>query len=177
MRKYVALLRGVNVGGRTIKMAELQGILVAAGFKNVQTVLQTGNVIAESEQASGQEVRDKLERLLSQQYGYAAQVLVYSPAELGHVVQAYPFAENDVSKHDYIIFVDGAAAELLAQCPPLDPAEERVSAGQGVIYWQVTKGKTLDSTFAKWFAKATRGSVTTARNRNTLLKIAAKAGE
>ncbi|MDB5164999.1 MAG: hypothetical protein JWL89_625 [Candidatus Saccharibacteria bacterium] len=156
-------------------MAELKPCVEKIGFQNVVTVLATGNVILESEHEN-EVVRRTLEQGISEQFGYEARALVYTFGELADIVNDYPFDQFDTAKHDYIILMDdGMAHQLMKLAPEVDKTNEQIALGNGVIYWNVTKGMTLDSAFAKQITKAAKQGVTTTRNINTLNKILLKA--
>src|SRR6266478_9106731 len=98
MDKYVAFLRGVNVGGRVIKMADLKACFEQAGFKNVLTILQTGNVIFESNKTEPA-LKTRIEELLTKTFNYPAKVQVISLDNLKKIVQANPFADAPADYH------------------------------------------------------------------------------
>ncbi len=173
--KYVVLLRGVNVGGRTIKMAELRACFEAAGFGNVTTVLQTGNVVIDSDETDSDKLRQAVEALLSETFHYPAKVLVITPERLEEVIRLYPFQNQGQEFHRYAVFTeDGFEKELARGAVGPDETIEAVSPGNGVVYWRVLKGHTLDSTFGKYLSKAAGKHFVTNRNLNTLEKIVAK---
>ena len=170
MTHWVALLRGVNVGGRTIKMAELRTALEEAGFENVETVLQSGNATFDSADGSAR-LKDQLERTLRERFGYDAKVQVIERERLSKIIDAYPFGKADVSQHDYVIFLErGLERELAAEEVELG-RQERVAAGDGVVYWRVDKGSTLKTNFAKLLTKVKYRDFNTNRNLNTLRKL------
>jgi uncharacterized protein (DUF1697 family) len=170
MKQWVALLRGVNVGGRTIKMAELRTALEEAGLENVETVLQTGNVIFDSTDGAAR-LKDRLETTLRERFGYDAKVQVIERDQLGKIIEAYPFGKADASRHDYVIFLErGLERDLVDEKVELG-AQERVAAGDGVVYWRVDKGSTLKSNFAKLLMKSKYRDFNTTRNLNTLRKL------
>ena len=170
MKHWVALLRGVNVGGRTIKMAELRSTLEEAGLENVETVLQTGNVIFDSTDGAAR-LKDRLETTLRERFGYDAKVQVIERDQLGKIIEAYPFGKADASRHDYVIFLErGLERDLVDEKVELG-AQERVAAGDGVVYWRVDKGSTLKTNFAKLLTKAKYRDFNTNRNLNTLRRL------
>src|SRR5258705_6687452 len=141
MRQWVALLRGVNVGGRTVRMAELRQALEGAGFDNVETVLQSGNARFESADEAVR-LKTRLEATLRERFGYDAKVQVIERDQLGKVIGAYPFGKADASRNDYVIFLErGLERDLADEKVELGP-RERVAAGEGVVYWRVDKGST-----------------------------------
>lgn len=171
MTKYAAFLRGVNVGGVTLKMAEVADALTDAGFTGVRTILASGNVLLESS-ARAAAVRKKAEATLREKFGYEAWVLVYDIETVRAVVDGYPF-EREVEGHQsYVTFVaDEAVLDELAAVGEGAGPDERISRGAGVIYWQVPKGGTLDSTIGKTMGKPRYKASTTTRNLRTLAKV------
>ncbi|WP_156689053.1 DUF1697 domain-containing protein [Mycobacterium sp. Marseille-P9652] len=171
MTRYVAFLRGVNVGGVNLKMAEVARALTDAGFGEVRTVLATGNVLLESS-AKAATVRKKAETALRDAFGYDAWVLVYDVESVRDIDEAYPFEREVDGYQSYVTFVANAAVldELAALAADAGP-DEKVQKGAGVVYWQVPKGGTLDSTIGKTMGKPRYKSSTTTRNLRTLAKV------
>jgi uncharacterized protein (DUF1697 family) len=171
MTKYAVLLRGVNVGGVNLKMAEVAATLTAAGFSAVRTILATGNVLLESS-ATAPTVRKKSEAALRERIGYDAWVLVYTLDAVRAVVDAYPFEPEVDGYQSYVTFVaDSAVLDELAALASEAGPNEKISRGDGVIYWQVPKGSTIDSTIGKTMGKPRYKSSTTTRNMRTLAKL------
>jgi uncharacterized protein (DUF1697 family) len=174
MTQYIALLRGINVGGITVKMADLAETVSALGHHGVTTVLASGNVVFESGQTDAAVLKADLERALTERFGYTAWVVLLTRDELAASVAGYPFDDRD-GWHSYILF--GTAPQLLDElsesAPALNPADERVQTGTGVLYWQVRRDVGITSPFSKLSAKARYKSSTTNRNLRTLHKILA----
>ena len=172
--RYVVLLRGINVGGINIKMADLRETIEAAGFGGVKTVLASGNVLVDSGDEAPK-VKDAFQAALRERFGYEAWVLVYPQSVIAEIAAAYPFDASNAEKQPYVIFSeDGVSAEELAAVGELDPDVERVELGpHGVLFWEVTKGETLHSKLGKASSKAKYKSTTTTRNLRTVLKLLA----
>ena len=171
MTEYAVFLRGVNVGGVNLKMAEVATALGEAGFAGVRTVLATGNVLLESS-AGAAAVREKAEAALRERFGYQAWVLVYDLATVRAVLDAYPFEPEVDGYHSYVTFVaDAAVLDELATLGESAGPDEKISRGEGVIYWQVPKGSTLDSVIGKTMGKPRYKSSTTTRNLRTVVKV------
>jgi uncharacterized protein (DUF1697 family) len=171
MTNYAAFLRGVNVGGVNLKMAEVATALTGAGFTEVKTVLASGNVVLQSS-AAATSVRKKAEAALRERFGYDARVLVYDIDAVRAVVDAYPFEREVDGYQSYVTFVaDAAVLDELAALGEAAGPHEKISRGNGVLYWQVPKGSTLDSTIGKTMGKPRYKSSTTTRNLRTLAKV------
>jgi uncharacterized protein (DUF1697 family) len=172
--RYVAFLRGVNVGGVNLKMADVAHALTEAGFGQVRTILASGNIVLESG-ADPDAVRAKAETALRQRFGYEAWVLVYPIDAVRDVVEGYPFDAEQDGYQSYVTFVsDTDVLDELAELATNASADEKISRGPdsaGVIYWQVAKNHTLDSTIGKTMGKKRYKSSTTTRNMRTLVKV------
>src|SRR5215831_8752107 len=85
MPKYVAFLRAINVGGRTVKMEELRRIFDAIGFSNVETFIASGNVIFDSKSKATRAIEQKIETALLKSLGYAVDTFVRAIPELTRI--------------------------------------------------------------------------------------------
>ena len=172
MTRYAAFLRGVNVGGVNLKMADVAKALTEAGFSNVKTVLASGNVLLES-RAKVDSVRKKAESALRQAFGYDAWVLAYDLETVAAVSEGYPFEREVAEHHSYVTFV--SEPDVLDESAAMKPGPgEKIKRGEGVIYWQVARAKTLDSTMGKTMGKKRYKASTTTRNLRTLDKVLQK---
>ncbi|MEI8091744.1 MAG: DUF1697 domain-containing protein [bacterium] len=108
MSIYVALLRGINVGGNNIiKMEDLRDTIAQAGFQSVKTYIQSGNVIFQSEITQKNIIEKNLEKLLSSRFHYTAKVLVRSKKDMQDTINHLPkIFENEERKHNVIFLSD-----------------------------------------------------------------------
>ena len=171
MTRYAAFLRGVNVGGVNLKMAEVATALRDAGFENVRTILASGNVVLDA-RGSVESVRSKAESALREAFGYDAWVLVYELGTVVTIADDYPFEPEVDGHHSYVTFVsDPGVLDELAALAELAGPQEKIARGDGVLYWQVPKSATLDSTIGTTMGKKRYKSSTTTRNLRTLGKV------
>lgn len=92
MTRYVALLRGINVGGyRLIRMDELARIFSAAGLKHVRTYIQSGNVVFDSTETNSELLNKRIEKKLATALGYEVKVLLRPLVKLERTVKRNPF--------------------------------------------------------------------------------------
>ena len=169
MTRYAAFLRGVNVGGVNLKMADVAAALTDAGFDNVATLLATGNIVLDSS-SSAAKVRTKAEAGLRDTFGYEAWILVYDLDQVRAIASGYPFEPEVDGQQSYVTFVSEPA--ILDELAELSAGpDEKIARGDGVIYWQVPKGSTLDSTIGKTMGSKRYKSSTTTRNLRTLMKV------
>lgn len=169
MTKYVAFLRGINVGGRIVKMAELKACCEGAGLQNVSTVLQTGNVIFESDES---ELKSVIESALTKTFEYPAKAQIIELDELRQIIKSYPFDSSDENMQHYVIFMENDLEKVLFnEVESLDTQIDSLAEGNGVLYWRVQKGMTLKSVFAKFLTKSKYRLYNTNRNIKTLKKL------
>jgi uncharacterized protein (DUF1697 family) len=168
---YIALLRGINVGGRTIKMADLRKALEELNVSDVRTVLASGNVVF-SATGSKSSVRGQVEKRLSEAFGYDAHIVLLTATELKSIIADCPFTST-ADEHAYVVVsTDPAALRELAKSD-LDENRETLQRGKKALYWRVRRGSTLETPFAKESAKSKYVAAVTTRNRNTLEKVLA----
>jgi len=95
MQNYVALLRGINVGGhRKISMQELRTLLSKSGLENVQTYIQSGNIIFEALEKDKRILENKIQNLILTHFGFEIPVLVLLRSELEIIFNNCPFSDD-----------------------------------------------------------------------------------
>ncbi|MFD4183455.1 DUF1697 domain-containing protein [Rhodococcus sp. NPDC058514] len=173
MARYIALLRGVNVGGINIKMADLKVAISGLGFDNVKTVLASGNVLFDSDRTDRAGIKSDIEACLRERFGYDAWIVLVDRPTLASIVEAFPFESDRDGWHPYVLLSSDPASldDMLEAAQSLALGEEAVALGDGVLYWHVERGQTLQSPFGKLSAKTKYKSTTTNRNLRTLRKL------
>ena len=135
---YLALLRGVNVGGRNpVAMADLREALEAAGYGAVRTYIQSGNVLFESG-APPTSLEDDLEAVLERRFGLPLVVVVRSLRQLRSVVQKAPagFGQEPATYHSDVIFLKSPLASRQAmRVVEQREGVDRAWPGSGVVYF------------------------------------------
>jgi len=160
------------VGGINLKMADVAAALRDGGFTDVRTVLASGNVVLDSELPDAAAVRNKTETVLRKSFDYQAWVLVYDMDEVRAIADNFPFEPEVDGYQSYVTFVsDSAVLDELAALAHQAGPDERIGRGHGVLYWQVPKSGTLDSTIGKTMGKKRYQPSTTTRNLRTLAKV------
>lgn len=178
---WIVYLRGINVNGVKMTMKELSEVFKRAGFNDVSTVLATGNVILKGEKASqmtAKEVKREAETLLSQAFGYEANVLVYTLEETQAILEEIKGIERSSDKHLYSLLCQEAevAKNLQAAYEALATSGEQLFTLGRTVIWQVPKQQTLESPFGKKvLGSRVFKPLVTSRNIQTLEKIVAKA--
>ena len=173
-KKYVAFLRGVNVKGTAMKMADIIETLAAAGIPDATAVLATGNILFSSNE-DRQALKDLIEKVLSERFSYKAFVFILTKAETESILHHCPFEAKD-NFHTYIfVGIKGAESKLMEHFEKTEKAtDEKAKVVNGTFYWQVEKGNTLGSSFGKILGKKSLKDQFTSRNINTFEKIISK---
>jgi len=106
MNKYIAFLRAINVGGKSIiKMADLKQMFEAVGLENVQTYIQSGNVIFESDEKDASALEERIERQLEKALGKKIQLFVRTIRQVVSIVKACPFDPKE-GESAYVVILD-----------------------------------------------------------------------
>jgi uncharacterized protein (DUF1697 family) len=170
--RYVALLRGVNVGGITVKSKALADMARGIGLDDVRTVLASGNLLFTSDDEPA-DLKARIEAALGDTFGYDAWIVLVTADHLAAVVDAYPFDPERDGYQPYVVFGSDATVldEIVAAAGDLELVGERIAPGDDVVYWECPKGSTTDTAFAKLIGKARYRSTTTNRNVRTLRKM------
>ena len=173
--KYIALLRGINVGkAKRIAMAELRDLLTELGYDNVQTLLVSGNAVFTATRAKPEGVERRIKNAIAERFGFDVSVIVRSGKELAKVVANNPFPEHvsDGSKLHVSFLSDKPTPaalrgiDLAAFAP-----EEVVVAGRELYLW-LARG-VAESNMLKVLSDKRLGVAATARNWNTVAKLLA----
>jgi uncharacterized protein (DUF1697 family) len=176
---FVGLLRAVNVGGKNlVAMAELRATMNELGFKNVTTLLQSGNVVFGAPAQNAAKLEGRLEAMLLKSIGVTTTFIVRSAPEWNEIVAGNPFADAGRDDPGHLI------AMPLRDAPARAAVAALVAAISGREQVQVI-GRTLYAVYPDGIGRSrltialierhlnTRG---TARNWNTVLKLSAAAG-
>ncbi len=172
--KYCAFLRGVNVKGTNMKMANVAQVFETEGMKNVVTVLASGNVIFASN-IKKELLKPLLEKAMSKHFEYESFLFIKEVEVLYTISKNNPFKAHQDFHSYFFIGVEGIEKTLLSA---FEKAQKTVGEEAQIIsnifYWKVAKGNTLESTFGKILGQKNLKDSFTSRNINTLEKILKK---
>ncbi|MFT3914912.1 MAG: DUF1697 domain-containing protein [Anaeromyxobacteraceae bacterium] len=171
--RFVALLRGINVGGRNlIRMTALKACFEAQGFGRVETFIQSGNVLFDAT-GSGRALAPGIERALSEAFGYAASVVVRSRAELERVVAAAPRGFGAATHRCDVVFLKAPLdARTALRHVKVREGVDEVHAGPGVLYFSRVAKLAASSQLVRIVQTPIYPSVTI-RNWNTTTRLLA----
>lgn len=172
--RYVALLRGINVGGNNkVPMADLRACFEAAGYENVKTYINSGNVIFDSAETDLVELVKTCEKSIEAQFGFPVRVSVVSSEQLRRALEHAPawWGQDPASKHNAIFLIAPAKAEEIMQAVgEAKPEYERVEPYGNVIFWSAPLKTFGRSRWAKIVGTAAYRDITI-RNANTAKKL------
>jgi uncharacterized protein (DUF1697 family) len=134
----VALLRGINVGGRhAVAMPDLAACLADAGLGAARTVQQSGNVLLAADPASGPDLEGTIEAALADRFGFGVPTLVRSRDELAATVAAAPPDHGSDALRSEVFFLKAplTAREVLDAMPELRDGVDVVAPGPGAVYF------------------------------------------
>ena len=174
-RRYVAFLRGINVGGHTVRMEALRAIFASMGLCGAETFIASGNVIFLSKPADVPALERRIEQQLQQALGYEVGTFVRSIEEVRQIARFEPFADAHTGTVHILFLAAPAPAAGRKRLLEFTGDGDAFAVKGREIYW-LRRGKLLEGPFsnAEW-ARIT-GGPTTMRNRNTIVRIAAKYG-
>jgi uncharacterized protein (DUF1697 family) len=174
MPSYVALLRGINVGGKNlIKMPALKACFEASGFEDVATYIQSGNVLFGSPETEVTELTRRIEAMLGETFGYVATVVVRNRRQLRSVVQRAPKgfgSEPATYRYDVIFLKEPLSAKAAIKSVPAKPGVDEAHAGTGVLYFSRLISKATQSRMNRIITSPIYPNVTI-RNWNTTSRL------
>ncbi|MGI6879688.1 DUF1697 domain-containing protein [Microbacterium sp. gxy059] len=137
MTGSVALLRGINVGGKNlIRMPDLAAAFHDAGYADARTYIQSGNVVFSHDGPGGSALETRVEGVLEERLGLPLVVVTRSRDELAAIVDAAPASHGDPERRSDVIFLKHpvSAAEVHAEFPEPREGVDEIAVGDGVIY-------------------------------------------
>ncbi|MEO7673635.1 MAG: DUF1697 domain-containing protein [Pyrinomonadaceae bacterium] len=172
--KYVALLRGINVGGKNmIKMETLRATLGSLGFENVKSYINSGNLVFETAAADQEALGETIRDAIRIEFGFDIAVMVRSIDEIRSLIDGNPFEgrfENDKDLHVFFLrepLSDEQNSSLLA-----NESENELFLVRGREIFNLLRISILDSVMGKGFIDKKLQIPATARNWRTVKKIA-----
>jgi uncharacterized protein (DUF1697 family) len=174
---YVAFLRAVNVGKRKYPMAELREALTEAGFEEVETHIQTGNVLLRTSLRSRKKVIDRLEQAMLEDRGFEVPVVLLTPQELSATHQeAKEFASGkELHGHYLSLLAEPPTQEGTAALEARSAEGEEVKVGTRAVHLMLSTRPFHEATTGNAEVERHLGVATT-RNLTVIAKLAEKWG-
>ncbi|MBX6364308.1 MAG: DUF1697 domain-containing protein [Gemmatimonadetes bacterium] len=177
MQRFIAFLRAINVGGRTVKMSELCARFEALGFGGVASFIASGNIVFESADADARALEARIERELLATLGYEVATFVRTPAEVAAIARYEPFPHAAPRPDGATLYVGflreppspEAAAALLALRTEVDEFHVH-----GREFYRLCRVRMSESPLTGAQLERALGMPATVRNVNTIQRLAAK---
>jgi uncharacterized protein (DUF1697 family) len=174
MARYVALLRGINVGGKNlIKMSDLTSCFERHGFEDVTTYIQSGNVVFGSTGTTLAALTERVEAMLATSFGYEASVVIRTKRQLQEVVEGAPEgfgAEPDRYRYDVIFLMPPLSAPTAMRSVHTKDGVDRAWAGRGVLYFSRLTARASQSQLSRIVSMPIYRQMTI-RNWNTTTEL------
>jgi uncharacterized protein (DUF1697 family) len=169
--RYVALLRGINVGkARQVGMPRLAELLTARGHGDVRTHLRSGNVVLDSTLGETELVAD-LEKAIEEEFRFAVPVVVRTGAEIAAVIAGDPFATvaTDPARYLVTFLPEAPAPDRVDALPPVEGGGEYLVRGRELYLW--LPDGIANTPLAAWKWDRLLGVAGTGRNWNTVMRL------
>jgi uncharacterized protein (DUF1697 family) len=143
MLTYIALLRGINVSGqKLIKMTDLKELFEAQGFQNVQTYIQSGNVIFSSKEKYSDKIKNIISNSIKQKFGFDVGVLVITPDMIEYVLKNNPYIKKkkDIDRLYVTFLSDLPSSENIKKLNLIDYSPEEYIMDDKLVYLHVPNG-------------------------------------
>lgn len=172
---YLALLRGINVGGNNIRMTELKACFEGVGFSDVATYIQSGNVVFSAAKEDPERLALKIEKVLQARFGFPVKVAVLSQAELRQTVDGAPkgFGRSPAKfRYDVLFLKRPYTSKEAMRHVTLREGVDAAAAGKRALYFSRLIARATQSRLSKILATPAYAHMTI-RNWNTTTKLLA----
>lgn len=175
MESYIAILRGINVSGqKKIKMEDLRQSLAELNFHDIQTYIQSGNVIFQQQKSNPLDLARQIAHQISAKYGFEVPVIVKTIADLEHILHNNPFLKDrreDESRLHVTFLSEKPGEELLNNIKELDYKPDEFMISDQAIYLFCLNGYGRTKLTNNFFENKLNVTATT-RNWKTVNKLA-----
>ena len=171
MKTYIALLRGINVGGhKKILMADLRNLLEKSNFKNIQTYIQSGNVVFQSSIDDISSIENSIKDQLLKKYGFEVPVIVKAKQEFNSIFIDCPFSEVKKKNSYFMLLLTEPREDLIKEISLIKYPNEEFYITKKCIYIYYTTGYKNAKCGNNFFEKKLKVTAT-ARNYKTMMKL------
>ena len=171
--RYVALLRGINVGGNNkVEMSKLKAVFESLGYDNVKTYINSGNVLFDADAKDDEHIVEEIERVIKKRFGFAVRVLIRDAANIKKLCKLIPSEwKNDAVERTDVIFLwkefdsKTSVGEIA-----ITPGVDTLKYISGAIVWNFKRKDYNKSRMHKFIGTRIYKNMT-ARNVNTVRKL------
>ena len=171
MKKVIALLRGINVGGhKKIPMAELRDLLSVNDFNEVTTYIQSGNVLFNTNQKDLKLVSLELQIIIKDHFGFEVPVIIKTPEEIKLILENFPFENEKLEKSYFTILEDVPDPEIVEELSKIKYENEEFQFVGQCLYYFGEAGMGKAKFNHNLFERKLKMAMTT-RNYRTMMKL------
>lgn len=177
MKTYIGLLRGINVGGqKKVPMAELREVLTHCGFQNVQTYIQSGNVIFQSLEENQTNLEQIIQNKINKQFGFDVSVIVKTSIEVEHILNNCPFSEAKKEKSYFTLLGNIPEESFIKSISNEIYKDEAFIVKANCVYFYSETGYGNAKCNNNFFERKLKVTATT-RNYKTIVKLVSLSAE
>jgi len=176
MPRWIAFLRAINVGGHVVKMNDLRSIFESMGFEDVQTFIQTGNVLFDSKDRKSAALEARIEAALKTALGYESSTYIRSIPELQKIAKDTPYTPDEVGEAETLqvgFFREKFSKESCELISKLTSDSHGFRFGEREVFWLI-RGRFADNPLKGDLAARKLVARGTFRNIKMLRRLAAK---
>ncbi len=172
MNTWICLLRGVNVGGKSVKMSDLEALFITLGHSGVRTYIQSGNVVFRSATRTATTLAREIEDVIARHLGLGVTVVLRSPEELGAILRGNPFLQHgaDPITLHVTLLVDEPDPSVIRELVVPDAGRDEYRIVGREVYLRCPDGYG-SSKLSNAFWERSLGAPATTRNWRTLIKL------
>lgn len=171
MNQYIVLLKGINVGGhKKVPMADLRQLLTNIGFQEVQTYIQSGNIILQTKENDSLEIEINISKAILNHFGFEVSVLVKTREDLQRIFNESPFSEDKKKASYFMMLHDTPSEDLVKEASEKSYDGEEYLIINDCIYYFYEKGLGKAKFNVNFFERKFK-TFATARNYNTMVKL------
>ena len=177
MKTYIALLRGINVGGhKKVPMAELRDLLNKNGFSDIKTYIQSGNVIFKVAETNVQEIENSIQKSIANHFGFEVSVMVRTRQQLQKIFDNCPFSKDKKINSYFAILSSSPNKDLVKEACEKTYENEECEIANDCLYFYSDKGYGNAKFSLNFFERKLKVNAT-ARNYKTMLKLLSLSAE
>jgi len=177
MKRFIALLRGINVSGqKKIKMSELKSLFEDIGFQDVETYIQSGNVIFSSKENIKSKLESKIAKAIIKQWGFDVQIFILDPGDIDYVLKTNPFIKKEKGiERLYVTFLsDKPTKENIQKLNSIESSPDEYQIDKNLVYLFLPNGAGKTKLSNNFFENKLK-LVGTTRNWKTIKALSERA--
>lgn len=171
MKTYVAFLRGINVSGqKKVPMAALRDVLTQSGFQNVQTYIQSGNVVFQSLETNKITLENTIKKIIFEGFGFEVVILIKTEAALKKIIDQNPFSDEKIEQTYYTLLNESPDFGLIKAIREISHQNESFVITNDCVYFYSSVGYGKAKGNNNFFERKLKVPATT-RNYKTMVKL------